>query len=235
MIISHRHKFIYLRTEKTGSQALKRALRTALEAAGEDPLGEMQTALSRKIPLRIGGLRHHAPRLVGLHSHAAARQVRDFVGAEVFESYFKFAVERNPWDRQVSLYNHRSAKRRQSDLSGFDAAIRSPLYNALHHNRLSNWNIYAIGDTVVADQVLTYDRLQQDLPALLDRIGLPDLEIPRRNTHGAPRPHYSTYYSNQSRDIVGRWYRREIEQFGFEFDDRRPAGQDQTAPSIQTT
>lgn len=234
MIISHRHKFIYLRTEKTGSTALEAALLEAVEGQ-EDVKGYMTTAISRRLPRTFGGLKRHIPHVFGLHVHASAKHIRSILGKQIFDSYFKFAVERNPWDRQVSLYNHRLAKRGQEDVSGFDAAMQSRTYSLMHHNKLKNWHVYSIGNEVVADQVLDYHRLQEDLPALAAKIGLPDLSLKRRNAHGGQRPHYSTFYSDHSRDLVGRWYSNEIEHFGFTFEDRRGEGSVASEPLIQAT
>ncbi|MBW0156819.1 sulfotransferase family 2 domain-containing protein [Sedimentimonas flavescens] len=232
MIVSHAHKFIYLRTEKTGSTALTAAL--AQYCGREENLkANLRTPISRHLPWISGGLQRRFPEVFGLHYHATAEQVRRILGPKVWDSYFKFAVERNPWERQISLFYHRRG--RDGGVPGdFDRAQRSLTYNLLHHNRLNNWGVYAIGDEIVADQVIRYEDLNDALPGLFDRIGLPrDLVLPRRNFgHGGERQHYSSYYTPASRDLVASWYRREIEAFGFTFDDQGQPQTDNAGPAV---
>jgi hypothetical protein len=222
MIISHAHKFIFLRTEKTASTSLAHALLTLLEP-GDEWFGSGASAAAhpgiRAAPRAKGWKRRTFPRLFGLHFHASARDVRSVVGRKVFDTYFKFAVERNPWDRQVSLYMHRS-RQRGGDGTGFSRDMSSPFYRMMHHTRLANWQVYTIGDSVVADWVIRYDELSGSLPALAERAGLP--AVPQMNSLRAGYrdrgTHYSAHYTPAVRDLVARWYRPEIEAFGFQFE-----------------
>jgi len=224
MIVSHRHKFIYLRTEKTASTSLSHALERVL--GPEDVIYRSFSGEWLKyLPFHPGGLKRTFPRVFGLHFHAKARHVRAVLGRKVFDSYFKFAVERNPWDRQVSLYHHREWKRR-NPAPDFDRDMRSPLYRLSDYTRLNNWSIYSIGGTIVADRVLRYERLDEEVPALLDALGIErSVEMPRLRTSygGGNRRHYSSYYSGRTRDLVGRWYRREIEAFDYHFERKESA------------
>lgn len=222
MIVSHRHKFIYLRTEKTGSTALEEALLSIL--GPEDMVsshGGGRSGLARLLPK--GSLQRLAPRAFGLHRHAHARDVRAVLGPQVFDSYLKIAVERNVWDRQVSLYNHRKS-RRGTDRRSFARDMANPLWRRLHHTRLRNWDVYAIGDSVVADDVILYENLTTGIARLSAQLRLDTpLQLARRNDgHRTDAAHYSVFYTDPVRDLVGRMYRREVERFGFTFDDRRP-------------
>ena len=232
MIVSHAYRFIFLRTEKTGGTSLTAALKAACEPGDTYP-GQVRPRWSRRLPFAYGGLQRRAPDLFGLHPHATARQARRVLGPRVFDNYFKFAIERNPWDRQVSLYTHREWKK-GNDESRFDADMRSVIYRSTEYCRLDNWSIYAIGDTVVADRILRYESLSEDVADVCRILGL-DLgpRLPRLREYGTPRPHYSLYYSNVTRDRIARWYRPEIEAFEYTFEDCRGGRHRGASTSLQ--
>jgi hypothetical protein len=216
VIVSHRYRFIFLRTEKTGGTSLTRALWPHL---GEEDLRLSPTrpAWARYSPIHHGALQRYVPDLFGLHAHATARQMRRVLGREVFDGYLKFAVERNPWDRQVSPYHHRCWKTGRTP--DFDRDMASPIYRNTEYCRLDNWSIYAIGGEIVADRVLRYERLAEDVEALRRELGIPEpLEMPRARAYAPDRPHYATYYGARTRDLVARWYAREIAAFGYAFE-----------------
>lgn len=217
MIVSHKYRFIFLRTEKTGGTSLTAALQSLLDEG--DVQGKMnRPAWAKYSPIHHGALKRHFPRWFGLHRHATARQVRDVVGRRFFDSYFKFAIERNPWDRQVSLYFHREWKKNNAS-PDFDRHMRSFFYRNSEYVRLNNWSIYAIGDKIVADRVLRYETLDQDIPELFAQLGVDcPVEMPKLRSYAPDRPHYSTFYSDMTRELVTRWYAREIDALGYRFE-----------------
>lgn len=222
MIVSHKYRFIFLRTEKTGSTSLSAALGSVLDEH------DLQATMRRPpwakySPIHHGALKRHFPQWFGLHTHATAAQVRDVLGRKTFDSYYKFAVERNPWDRQVSLYAHRQWKKgRPADQ--FDRDMRSLLYRNTEYVRLDNWSVYAIGRDIVADRIIAYERLAEGIEELFTTLGIPALpDLPTLRRYTKDRPHYSTYYGDATRDLVARWYAREIAALGYEFDSQERA------------
>src|SRR5690606_20572751 len=87
------------------------------------------------------------------YNHMPARKVRRIVGAGTWNNYFKFTVERNPWDAQVSLYfwKYRDPLRRPP----FETYVRS----LQARPQSTNFSIYAIGDTIAVNYVCQYERL----------------------------------------------------------------------------
>lgn len=216
MIVSHAHRFIFLRTEKTAGSSLFEALRSLL-APGDLDADMRRPKWAKFSPIHHGALKRHVPDLFGLHVHATAAQARRVLGPKVFDSYLKFAVERNPWDRQVSLYHHRCWKTGRTP--AFDRDMRSALYRNTEYCRLNNWSIYAIGDRIVADRILRYETLEADLARLWSDLGVTPPEMPRlRSEYREDRPHYASFYTPETRDLVARWYAREIEALGYRFE-----------------
>ena len=226
MIISHKYKFIFLRTEKTASTSLTKALKNQI--GGQDEvITSFRGGWVKYMPLHPGGLKRAFPRQFGLHTHAHAKDVRKALGAEIFDSYYKFAVERNPWDRQVSLYYHRALRENYKN-PDFGRDMNSLLYRNLYYTRLHNWEVYSIDGEIVADQVLRYENLALEIPALFRTLGIAQgTKLEHFNPGlGGERAHYSTYYDDKTKELVGSWYQNEIAALGYKFE-----GSQQKQPS----
>jgi len=220
LIVSHAHRFIFLRTEETGGTTLIAALKAAC-AAGDTYPGQIRPAWSRRLPFSYGTLQRAAPDIFGLHPLATARQARRVLGPRIFDNYFKFAIERNPWERQVAVHARREWRRGRED-ANFDRDMKSPVYRSRENCRLDNWSIYAVGDEIVVDRIVRYETMAADMAEIGRLLGLElDERATRPRTAGPRRPHYSLYYSDTTRDMVARWYWREIQAFGYRFEDRR--------------
>jgi hypothetical protein len=196
MLISHKYRFIFLRTEKTGSTSVLHALR---ELCG----------------ISVAELAAGAPE----RDDVVRGQVRSVLGDEKFRDYFKFSIERNPWDRQISLYSHRHKKRGVKDLSNFDRDMCSPLWRAMHHSRLDNWGIYSIDGKPCFDYMIKYEQLSEGFEEVLSRIGAQGkVQLAHRNSSDRKDGgDYRALYSPQSQALVAQWHAREIEAFGYTF------------------
>jgi hypothetical protein len=231
MLISHRYKFIFLKTEKSASSSLFHLFKKIV--SDSDKLYRAHPKVKKELLREYGtladfsfesctskGLMRQFPQFFGVHRHGSAADVRSFLGSELFDSYTKITSERNPWDRQVSLFAHRVNKNDHLTLLDFDRCIRSPMYNALHYNRLHNWNIYAIDNQVVAGQIIRFEHLQSDLERVLEAIGLDPDKYALSHSRGQYRKNQGSYrdhYTAESRELVRKWYAREIDYFGYEF------------------
>lgn len=228
MIVSHRHKFIYLKTEKTASTSMESVLtdhcgpEDIISGARRDPVTRKPKA--RNNHLGIGRLvsvpasiKHRFPSIAGYYPHMPARQVKALVGDRVWNSYFKFTTERNPWDRQVSNYFHRQSRR--DTKADFEHYLTSPIYHRLHHVRLDNWGIYTIDGEIVVDAVIRYENLASDTLTVMQQLGIAsDIEIPfARAGHRPSNADYRKYYTDRTIEVVERWYAREISAFGYSF------------------
>ena len=218
MFVCPEYRFIFLRTEKTASTSISDALARQLGGKGYSSRKYFNAGHTRFSPVKVGTLQKLMPGVFGLPLHAPAHQVRRVLGKETFDSYYKFAVERNPWDRQVSLYFHRRSENGKAALD-FDRDMSSSLYRLLHHTRLDNWSKYAIGDTIVADRIIRFESLAPELEEVWSEIGLrSNLRLGKALSQYRDDNHdYRSHYSDFTRDLVARWYKREIDTFGYSF------------------
>ena len=229
MIVSHKHRFIFLRTEKTAGSSIEFALAelcgpedivTGINSEAAARLGLTPGAgrprWTRRLSIRTGGLRRALPQYFGIHTHASAAEVRQFLPRHVFGSYFKFAVERNPWDRQVSLYYERAG--RQARPADFSRDMSSLIYRKFHYTKLRNWQAYTINDQIVVDELIRFESLAEGLANVAAKLGLPNaIELGKRRSGSRPSLPYRDLYTSKTKHLIENWYRNEIDAFGYQF------------------
>lgn len=229
MIISHKHRFIFLKTIKTASTSTEVALN---ELCGPDDI---------VTPFLAGNERHRRgpgprnyryrppvwstewPNLISryirngtmpldYYNHIHAWRVKRRVGSRIWNSYFKFAFDRNPWDREVSYYCHQSA---QGLIKGSfaDHVKRFP------QKIVGNYEIYSCKGEVAVDFLGRYENLHSDLAKVMDILGIKArLDLPMANGEFRDRSRpYQEMYDHNLRDIVARTYKREIELLSYMF------------------
>jgi len=229
MIVSYSRRFIFVRTRKVASTSVEIFLS---QFCGEQdivtPVSIQEQKLRQDVAPRNfrlpGHGRSRALRIFGdmvgrpaighggFYNHMPAKEIRRLIGEKTWNDCFKFTIERNPWDRQVSLY-HWHYRDRDTKPS-FDLFIRSPF----HRKKSPNFDTYAIDGKISTDYVCRYERLEEDLAFVLKQIGIEaKVDLPKaKGSHGSRRP-WRDFYTPKTRDIVAEWYRREIAAFGYSF------------------
>lgn len=198
MLICHRHRFIFLKTQKTAGTAVEIALRAVMHAHDViTPISSADERISRQLgqlgprhfraPLRDYG-RHDLLRLITrgklkkrFYNHIPAADVKAQLADDMWQNYLKISVERNPFDKAISSYYWRTRKQRQP-LSIQDYLLNCPA------SEISNWPIYTIDNTPVVDLMLRQENLESDLDAVAERLALPTpLALPQQRPKGQYR------------------------------------------------
>jgi hypothetical protein len=215
VIVSHEHGFVFMKTRKTAGTSVEIALS---RVCGDDdvitPVTDEDEALRRAGGGR-GPQNFEAPPNLDRRAfnHMPVSMVRKMLGRKRFESYFSFAIERNPWDAVVSLYHWRF---RDADPGDFAAYVAS---EAVETFATKNQRIYRLKGEVAVDRVLRYESLADELAAVwkeLDLPGRPDLPHAKAGTR--PRgPSYRSYYDDLSRQRVADLFAAPIADLGYEF------------------
>jgi Sulfotransferase family len=213
MRISHRYKFVFFASPKTGSSTVRQFL---------DPYTDVMPSITFKSRTPENPFYPHM-------RPVEAKQCFDRYGWD-FDGYTKFVCVRNPWARLVSLFHH---VYRNASPPPFDDWIRSvqPFGAGARGDDAERWRKYGsysiehfIKDEsggILVDKVIRTEEIDRTLTPYLRALGIPvraDQRLPCRNVTGSGR-RYVDYYTRQTADRVRWLYRYDIASYGYEFGD----------------
>jgi hypothetical protein len=233
MIISHRYKFIFIKTHKTAGSSMEMALGPL--CGPDDIITSMETNEGTGIPRN-----YHADTLIGRNyaksrllrkvidrrspllgawywEHMPATRVRELIGEDIWNSYHKFCFERNPWEKVVSYYNWKKYGQ-EKETPPFKEYIHTK-----SHRLPRDGDLYFDGETCLMDEVIDYRNFLQSFATLCEKLGIPyDGTMPREKTGvKQEKSDYRDYYDEETKAKVAEWFSREIRHMNYTFD--RPA------------
>lgn len=87
----------------------------------------------------------------------------------------------------------------------------------LPHNISNTKYYFDRAGNPLCDMVMRYEHLQEDFDAVCDRIGIPHTQLPQLKTKVRTERDYTTLYTDETRELVARLFKKEIEYFGYQF------------------
>ena len=151
--------------------------------------------------------------------HLTCELLRSSIGEDKYWSYYKFAFVRNPWARLVSSYFWRQQlpkKRLVITFEHFVENARSAVISGQYYNQeFADHFIPQIEFTRDADDVFRFESFEDGLRTVAAKLGVG--LGPLEGKPARPYDRYWEYYDNNTRSIIFKTYREEIEQFAYEF------------------
>jgi hypothetical protein len=233
MILSHKHKFIFIKTPKTAGTSIELSLSrycgpkdVITDLSPEDELLRPANGLSPQ-----NYLRHYPwdytfrnlirwviypdvrPRMRIIYGqHSAAQDIIENLGEEKWNSYYKFCFERNPWDKAVSSYFFDiHYKRKNMDFKQF--VTEMSFYNSGYMYRDKEGKL-------MIDHVARFENMGEELQNISKTIGIHfDGFLPKAKTGIRPhKRHYSEYYDEETKLIVEQKCKNVIDLMGYKFE-----------------
>jgi len=206
MIISPQNRFIFVAIPKTGTHAVRQALR---EHMGPQDLEQVGLFVNRKLPIpdlsKIG------------HGHLSLQQVRPYFRPEDFAGFFKFAFVRNPFDRFISYCAFMTREGGQFEQNPQNV-MRHFIDNPPWQHILFQPQHGLVADPegkLLTDYLGRVEEMQRSYDEAARRIGIPSRLLDRVNA--SSRKDYRDYYDQPLIDGVAKLYARDLELFGYEF------------------
>ena len=179
MIISHKHKFIFIKTKKTAGTSLEIFLSNICglddivtpfsnpEEGHEprnfkgiiNPFVKSKNASYKELKSSFKDFLSSKK----FYNHISAELVRSRVPKNIWNSYFKFAVDRNPYDKTISHFSMRKALGKCESLDDYfnqkDFCLNMPYY-------------CDSGGSLMVDKLLKYESLDSELQDVLNQLSI---------------------------------------------------------------
>lgn len=244
MIISHRHKFIFIKTRKTAGTSIEMALETlcgpddvvtpdgpfpkardVLAARSRNYAGRFNPAPELMMARRavdVGRIGRDFLKWPKYYNHMRASSVKARTPARVWDGYYKFCFERNSWDKVISFFSY--LNRYESGQVDFNAFMRGQGGATADRAFPGDWTRYTLHDRMIVDDVFMFDDLAGGLRTALRKAGVAEdlvagLELPRLKTEIRDRAR-THRFDAEANAVVERVFAREIEAFGFVMPDK---------------
>lgn len=229
MIISHKNKFIYIKNRKTAGTSIEISLSkicgpddiitpiTPVDEEARQRLG-FPTAQNHSKPKNEWSYREHWTHLrhgkkpKRFYNHIPAWKVKQFVGKEIWDSYFKFTTERNPFDKVVSFFFYLKANEKYERIS--DWLLDGGLSD------MQSFGLYSIGKVVAVDKIYRYedfDFFEKDLTQKLQLDEPFKIVEYRAKSKFRKGNDYRTALDKKAIELIKIAFAREIELLGYEF------------------
>lgn len=163
-------------------------------------------------------------------SHIPVATYRAIFDDHEFESYFKFTIVRNPWDRLVSAYrflmdgggqveHDLQMQAKIQPYKDFGDFVRSWLFpsaleDGIHF--LPQHVLISLDDgTVPLDYMARFETLHDDFGNIARRLGV---QASLQHLNASRRTHYRDYYDQETIEMVAALYRKDIELLDYDFE-----------------
>tara|TARA_R100000908_G_scaffold42490_1_gene19822 strand:- start:971 stop:1648 length:678 start_codon:yes stop_codon:yes gene_type:complete len=206
MIISHKYKFIFIKTHKTGSTSVEIDL--ASKCADTDIVAPVNEFSKEN---EVKG-KHFPRNFEGFFNHISIRKVRKQLRQRnqesKFNSYFKFCVEREPVDKLLShfYWQHKDILKDKIFEINVNLLWKTFIFGE-YHKYNHNLNHWTIDGELAVDKILRYENLKEELTQTCKQLGFDiDLsakaKVSLRKDKQIPRPKIT---NEQIEKIYDNW------------------------------
>ncbi len=220
MLVSHRKKFIFLKTGKTAGTSVELYLEPWCLPEGEEAKKVQRDASVTEAGI-VGPRRMQPDPNEKYFSHAKAAQLHGWIDEDIWSRYFKFAIARNPFSKVISWYHFRLDEPAKAEL-------RHVAPDALHaHFRAwlaekpilpRDFEYCTLDGEFALDFMMRFEFLRPDLRRVCEHLDIPfepQRLQSRKSGYRSGFPDWPGYYDEASAEIVRQRYQWEFKTFGY--------------------
>lgn len=215
MLVSHRKKFIFTKTVKTAGTSVESYFEKYCMPEGEwVESGPREEYVSETGIIGYRGAKKPGKTWQG---HMSAQRIRDLIGPETWQDYFKFTVVRNPFDKLVSGYylfvrqKVIAIDEGLSDIENFRRWIQGG-------GVINDRDKYLIDGEECVDYFIRYEKLQEGIEEVCNRLSISYDPSSIPEFKKGIRSHeftISEFYDEKTARMVEDKYAWEMERFAY--------------------
>lgn len=226
MLVSHRHKFIYTKSFKTGGTSVEAYFERfcVKEDEGIPNLKHYEIVSDVGIVGGRGGFKYK--RNMKWKAHMPAKKIKAQIGEKIWQSYFKFCTIRNPYQLPVSRFYFD----RGQNPNKLKELLTLPLPEV--QNLFERWLLrrekrigmedfaYIIDGQFCLDDFIRYESLTEDLERICHKLNLPWNPAWLPKFYSGMRPQYATakkLHTPKTKEWVEEKFAFELDYFGYSF------------------
>ncbi|WP_017300721.1 sulfotransferase family 2 domain-containing protein [Nodosilinea nodulosa] len=206
MLISRKKKFVFIHIYKNAGTSISTALIRITS-------NKLQRYASKQ--LKKAGIIYLKDQ--PCPTHATASEIISTIGEEEFKALFSFAIVRNPWDWQVSLYHYmlQNSNHPQHKLAQEFKDFEEYLYwRCAKEIRLQKDFVCSQDDKILVDFIGRFESLDKDFQTICRRIGISAC-LPKVNVSNTVP--YQEFYNPNTRELVRSTFEPDISLFNYSF------------------
>ena len=139
--------------------------------------------------------------------------------------YFKFTTVRNPFDRLLSNYFYRVERLKDPKILDLDMSFSEwitgekgySFKDTMVKRTMYSWISDKKGNMLM-DYIIRFENLQEGFSEVCQKIGVPAKELP--HTFKTDHEHYSSYYSPEAVECVNKHYKKDLESFKYNYEQK---------------
>lgn len=206
-MISLQKRFLFIHVPKTGGNSIQNVLKDY----SEDRLVTLADHQDGAERFEVRSDKFNTTK------HSTLSHYKSVLGPKVYRSLFRFATIRNPWDMMISYYFSPHRGTHQWDRDAFLKLLQGvPTLRHYVCDKPSWWRRTRQPLASDVQYLVRFERLEEDFNQVCEKLGIPPVTLPRRNR--SARNHYSQYYDEETKDLVGKAFAEEIEFGGYTFE-----------------
>jgi hypothetical protein len=218
MILSKKYNFIFIHIWKTGGTSVRESL---IKGIHKRKFIQKLNVFYDRVIAKLTRIYLNKPiSFIGIlivPSHLSATELKNLIGEEKYNRYFKFAFVRNPWDFYISLYLYiRQSKKHPHHKIISKLSFGDFLEIQLKNNEFSQKKmIYDKNGNLLVDYIGRFENINDDFAKICNILGIENNLIHINKTKRSYN--YRDYYDDYLRKKVAEIAKEDIETFNYEF------------------